>query len=131
MFIPIIHRPSFDSCVPNRLIHKDGGWSLSKYNLQRNWPLLKIIGCFESKQEARAAVDVSFYAMKTEGVIDPRASLFKMRHAHQPFVSSEEDDFNDLDDDTSGDERITPSACELKELEKSPNSGQSFHLTCF
>ncbi len=123
VFIPCIHRPGFDSLVPNPLIHQDGKdyWKpYSDYNLQRNWPLLKIIGCFESKQEARAAVDVSFYAMKTEGVIDPRASLFKMRHAHQPFVSSEEDDFNDLDDDTSGDERITPSACELKELEKSP-----------
>ena len=119
VFIPCIHRPGFDSLVPNPLIHQDGKgyWKpYSDYNLQRNWPLLKIIGCFESKKEARAAVDVSFYAMKTEGVIDPRASLFKMRHEWYPFVASEEDDFSDLDDDvdTSGDERMTyRSACKL------------------
>ena len=119
VFIPCIHRPGFDSLVPNPLIHQDGKgyWkSYSDYNLQRNWPLLKIIGCFESKQEARAAVDVSFYAMKNEGVIDPRASLFKMRRQSYPFVASQEDDFSDLDDDvdTSGDERMTfRSACKL------------------
>ena len=107
VFIPCIHRPGFDSCVPNHLIHKDGkgNWPYSNYNLQRNWPLLKIIGCFESKQEARAAVDVSFYAMKTEGVIDPRASLFKMRRENYPFVAHEEDSDDDVD--TSGDERIS------------------------
>ena len=75
-----------DPQVPvNHLIHKDGKgyWkSLSDYNLQRNWPLLNIIGCFESKKEARAAaVDATFHAMKTEGVINPRDSLFKMRQA--------------------------------------------------
>ena len=61
-----------------------GYWkSLSDYNFQkkRNWPLLNINGCFESKKEARAAVDVTFHAMKTEGVINPRDSLFKMRQA--------------------------------------------------
>ena len=128
VFIPCIHRPGFDSCVPNHFIHEDDqGYNYrghqSDYNLQRNWPLLKVIGCFESKKEARAAVDVSFYAMKTEGVIDPRASLFKMRHQHHPFVAWVEDDFNDLDDDddTSSDERIIyDNAWELKELEKSP-----------
>jgi hypothetical protein len=80
VFIPCIHRPGFDSCVPNHFIHKDGGMYPSNYNLQRNWPLLKIIGCFESKKEARAAVDVSFCAMKTEGTVDPRSSLYKMRY---------------------------------------------------
>ena len=128
VFIACIHRPGFDSCVPNILISekKNSFRYDSDYNLQRNWPLLKIIGCFESKKEARAAVDVSFHAMKTEGVIDPRASLFKMRRENYPFVACEEDDweeddweeddFNDLDDDvdTSGDERMTyRSACKL------------------
>ena len=127
VFIPCIHRPGFDSRVPNRMINKDAPVydnSLSDYNLQRNWPLLKIIGCFESKQEARAAVDVSFYAMKNEGVIDPRASLFKMRDEYYPFVACDEDDCeeDDFDDvDTSGDERITfENASELKELQKGP-----------
>jgi len=125
VFIPCIHRPGFDSCVPNCLIDKDGkSWKrLSDFNLQRNWPLLKTIGCFESEREARAAVDVSFYAMKTEGVIDPRASLYKMRWENYPFVAGPEDDYDDLtdDDETSGDERIPyEKACEIAELRNGP-----------
>ena len=99
-----------------------GYWkSLSDYNLQRNWPLLKIIGCFESKKEARAAVDVSFCAMKTEGTVDPRASLYKMRYENYPFVACQDDDDVDDNDDTSGDERIPyEKADELVELQKGP-----------
>jgi len=123
VFIACIHRPGFDSCVPNCLIHKDAkGWNrLSDYSLQRNWPLLKIIGCFESEREARAAVDVSFCAMKTEGIVDPRASLYKMRYEYHPFVAWPDDDSEDLDDDTSDDERIPyEKACDLVELQKGP-----------
>ncbi len=62
--------------------------------------------------------------MKNEGVIDPRASLFKMRDEYYPFVACDEDDCeeDDFDDvDTSGDERITfENACKLKELQKGP-----------
>ena len=102
---------------------------MSDYSLQRNWPLLKIIGCFESERDVRAAVDVSFNAMKTEGVIGPRELLYKMRNRYYPFIANEEDRYNDdsdySDDDdsdlndensTSGDERIYyDTACELLE----------------
>lgn len=66
VFIACIHRPGFDAFVPNDLISEKidigrGCWTrFSEYNLQRNWPILKIIGCFESERDARAAVDVSF-----------------------------------------------------------------------
>jgi hypothetical protein len=127
VFIACIHRPGFDRCVPNDLISEKidvgrGNWrGMSEYNLQRNWPLLKIIGCFESERDARAAVDVSFCAMKTEGAICPRERLYKMRQEYYPFIACESDgydseDIND-DDDTSGDEQMPfETACELVEL---------------
>ena len=127
VFIACIHRPGFDTCVPNILISEKidvgrGCWrSLSEYNLQRNWPMLKIIGCFESERDARAAVDVSFYAMKTEGVIGPRESLYKMRNEYYPFLAHQDDDSDDIsdDEDTSGDERISyETACELEILQQ-------------
>ena len=59
--------------------------------------MLKIIGCFESERDARAAVDVSFYAMKTEGVVDPRESLYKMRDQDYPFIACH-DDYYDYSD---------------------------------
>ena len=111
VFIACIHRPGFDRCVPNSLISEKiqegrGNWgALSEYNLQRNWPLLKIIGCFECKKEARAAIDISFYAMKTEGVVDPRASLFKMRSENYPWVEDQGNEYTS-DDDDSDDERF-------------------------
>ncbi len=82
VFIACIHRPGLDSCVPNILISEKiqpkKGWKwMSDNNLQRNWPLLKIIGCFEYKCDARAAVDVCFDAIKTEGVFGPRDSSTK------------------------------------------------------
>ena len=132
VFIACIHRPGFDRCVPNILIsekiHGAGGhWKrMSDYSLQRNWPLLKIIGCFESERDVRAAVDVSFNTMKNEGVIGPRELLYKMRNRYYPFIANQEDDYSDYSDDddsdlndensTSGDERISyKTACELLE----------------
>ena len=106
VFIACIHRPGFDSCVPNILISEKNSFrSDSDYNLQRNWPLLKIIGCFECKKEARAAIDISFYAMKTEGVVDPRASLFKMRSENYPWVEDQGNEYTS-DDDDFDDERF-------------------------
>ncbi len=43
--------------------------------------------------------------MKTEGVVDPRASLFKMRDENHPFVACEDGYLSD-DDETSDDERL-------------------------
>ena len=111
VFIACIHRPGFDSCVPNILISEKiqtNRWKCdSDYNLQRNWPLLKVVGCFECKKEARAAIDISFHAMKTEGVVDPRVSLFKMRSENYPFVEDQcEDEYPSDDDDTLDDERL-------------------------
>ena len=110
VFIACIHRPGFDSCVPNILISEKNRFRYdSDYNLQRNWPLLKIIGCFECKKEARAAIDISFYAMKTEGVVDPRASLFKMRSENYPWVEDQCNEYttdNTSDDDDFDDERF-------------------------
>ena len=132
VFIACIHRPGFDSCVPKILISEKihgarslGHTRMSDYNLQRNWPLLKIIGCFESNSDARAAVDVCFDAMKTEGVIGPRDSLYKMRYQNYPFVAhpEEDDDSDDLnvDEDSSGDERMSyNTACKIKGLEENP-----------
>jgi hypothetical protein len=112
VFIACIHRPGFDRCVPNILIsekNRVGGLGydsdFSDYNLQRNWPLLKIIGCFECKKEARAAIDISFYAMKTEGVVDPRASLLKMRSENYPWVEDQGNEYTS-DDDDFDDERF-------------------------
>jgi hypothetical protein len=108
VFIACIHRPGFDSCVPNILIspkNRVGGLGHdSDYNLQRNWPLLKIIGCFECKKEARAAIDISFYAMKTEGVVDPRASLLKMRSENYPWVEDQCNEYTSDDDDFDSDD---------------------------
>jgi hypothetical protein len=120
VFIACIHRPGFDSCVPNALISNQNWRAYSDYNLQRNWPLLKVVGCFECKKEARAAIDISFYAMKTEGVVDPQASLFKMRSENYPFVEDQdEDEYLSDDDDTSDDERLPlEKAFELVDLQK-------------
>ena len=105
VFIACIHRPGFDSCVPNILIsEKNRARYDSDYMLQRNWPLLKIIGCFQCKKEARAAIDISFYAMKTEGVVDPRASLFKMRSENYPWVEDQCDEYTSDDDDFDSDD---------------------------
>ncbi len=125
VFIACIHRPGFDRCVPHSLISEKiqegrDDWRGLNYNLQRNWPLLKIIGCFESERDARGAVDVSFCAMKTEGVVCPRECLYKMRQENYPLIACEFDDdaSEDLnnDDDSSGDERMSyETACELVE----------------
>jgi hypothetical protein len=118
VFIACIHRPGFDACVPNILISEKidvgrGCWRLfSEYNLQRNWPMLNIIGCFESERDARAALDVSFCAMKTQGVVGPRELLYKMRNRYWPFIALDDDCYDDSDDlndeeSNSGDERIS------------------------
>lgn len=55
--------------------------------------------------------------MKTEGVVEPRESLYKMRNEYYPFVALEDDDYDDIcdDEDTSGDESISfETACELE-----------------
>ena len=117
VFIACIHRPGFDRCIPNILIHgAKEHWKhtkFSEYSLQRNWPLLKIIGCFGSERDARAAVDVSFCELKTQGVVGPRELIYKMRQPYYPFIALSDDDCSDDSDDlndeegTSGDERIS------------------------